>query len=150
MQTFNRWFPVEQVPEFLAGVFVLQHLTGAMTIVCDGNFGDEKLLVLRFEAFEAVTTYEEFSHRWLVQPGSSAPPKSPGSHWTFPFLQIEGSLWAAGSMHATTFGLTPTHYCILSAGDIVDVLAMEPPQIAWTTALEVESVMGAALELGAA
>lgn len=150
MQTFKPWFPIEQVPEFLAGVFVLQHAAGSITLVCDGDFGNGKLLVLRFEGFEAVTTHGEFAHHWPGESSTHALPKSPGSSWTFPFLQVDGSVLAANSMQAVTFGSIPDHYCILSGSDIVDVLALEPPRVAWTTAVAVESVMDAAGRLGAA
>lgn len=150
MQTFKPWFPVERVPSFLSGVFVLQHLAGSITLVCDGDFGEGKLLVLRFEGFEAVTTHEEFAHQWPGEAGTPALPKSPDSSWTFPFLQVDDSVWAATSMQAITSGRVPIHYCILSGSDIVDVLAIEPPLVAWTTVSLVESVMEAAGALGAA
>ena len=150
MQTFIPWLPVQHVPEFLAGVFVLQHSAGAMTIVCDGEFADGSLLVLRFENFEAVTTHKEFSHQWPGESDPTALPKSPGGYWTFPFLQVQDSAWAATSMQANTFGQVPSHYCILSASDIVDVLALEPPRIDWTTAAETDRIMDAASKLGTA
>ena len=77
-------------------------------------------------------------------------PKSPGGLWTFPFLTVENSVWAASSMKAVAFGEVPTHYCVISGSDIVDVLAVNPPEIAWATIAEVESVMRAAQHLGAA
>ncbi len=150
MQTFRPWFPIEKVPEFLAGVFVLQHFAGSITVVCDGDFGNGKLLILRFECFEAVIIHEEFAHHWLGESSTHALPTSPGGSWTFPFLQVDGSVLAAKSVQAVTFGRIPSHYCILSGSDIVDVLALEPPRVAWTTAVALESVMDAAGRLGAA
>ncbi|MEA9586254.1 hypothetical protein VC279_08095 [Xanthomonas sp. WHRI 10064A] len=150
MQTFKSWRPIEHVPEYLSGVFILQHFAGSMTVVCDGDFGNGQLLVLRFEGFEAVATHEEFAHQW---PGESAVPKlpkSPGSNWTFPFLQVENSEWAADSVQAVTFGRTPCHYSIVSGSDIVDILSLEPPDVAWTSVEAVELVMQAAANLGAA
>ena len=150
MQTFNPWFPIDRVPEFLAGVFVLQHFAGSMTIVCDGQFENGQLLVLRFRNFEAVTTHPEFSHEWLGESDLPALPKSPGGYWTFPFLVVEQSIWALKSKESQVFGNVPSHYCVLSASDIVDVLSSEPPQIGWTTATEIERVMDSAAKLGAA
>lgn len=135
---------------FLAGVFILQHSAGAMTIVCDGEFADGNLLVLRFDNFEAVTTHKEFSHKWPGESDSMALPKSSGGYWTFPFLQVQDSAWAASSMQAETFNNIPTHFCILSASDIVDVLALEQPRVDWTTVAEIDRIMGAASKLGAA
>ena len=150
MQTFKPWFPVEHSPEFLSGVFVLQHHAGSVTIACDGVFNEGRLLVLRFEGFEAVATHQEFAHQWPGVSGTPDLPKSPGGFWTFPFLTVENSVWAASSMKAVAFGEVPTHYCVISGSDIVDVLAVNPPEIAWATIAEVESVMRAAQHLGAA
>jgi hypothetical protein len=150
MQTFKPWLPIQEPPQFLGGVFVLQHHAGSVTVACDGKFNGGKLLVLRFKSFEAVTTHEEFAHQWPGESGQPELPKSPGGFWTFPFLEVENSVWAANSMKAVTFGIVPTHYCIISGSDIVDVLAVDPPEIAWATVAEVESVMQAAKHLGAA
>ena len=149
MQNFTPWFPIEHVPVFLAGVFVVQHLAGAMTLICDGDFGDGKLLVLRFERFEAVSIHEEFARPWPGESGDRLLPKSPGTSWTFPFLKVENSLWAANSVQAITFADTPHHYCIISGSDIVDVLSLEPPQVTWTTSAEASFVMDAIGRLGA-
>ena len=150
MQIFKPWLPIERVPAFLSGVFILQHVAGAMTLVCDGNFEEGKLLVLRFEGFEAVCTHEEFSHQWPGESDSPVLPKSPGGSWTFPFLQIDNSFWAKSSVKAITFDLVPQHYCIISGSDIVNVLSVEPPEVTWTTPAELELVMAAIGSLGAA
>ncbi|MGE8224349.1 MAG: hypothetical protein ACN6RK_01065 [Stenotrophomonas sp.] len=150
MQIFKPWLPVERVPAFLSGVFILQHVAGAMTLVCDGHFEEGKLLVLRFEGFKAVCTHEEFSHQWPGESGSPVLPKSPGGSWTFPFLKIENSFWAKSSVKAITFDQVPQHYCIISGSDIVDVLSVEPPEVTWTTPAELELVMAAIGSLGVA
>ena len=134
----------------IGGTSVLQHHAGSVTIACDGVFSEGKLLVLRFEGFEAVATHEEFAHQWPGESGTRDLPKSPGGFWTFPFLKVENSVWAANSMKAVAFGQIPTHYCVISGSDIVDVLAVDPPEIAWATVADVESVMQAAQNLGAA
>ncbi|OQP80594.1 hypothetical protein IA54_021720 [Xanthomonas phaseoli pv. syngonii LMG 9055] len=149
MQTFKPWHPIEHAPEYLTGVFILQHFAGSMTVVCDADFGNMQLLVLRFEGFEAVATHEEFAHRWHGKTDAPELPKSPGSNWTFPFLQFENSAWAAESVQAVTFGRVPCHYVIVSGSDIVDILSLEPPELSWTPVEAVEFVMEAAASLGA-
>lgn len=150
MQTFKPWFPVEDVPACVAGVFVLQHFASSVTLACDAQFANGKLLVMRFDHLEAVVLHQEFAHRWPGDTGTSALPKSSGGEWTFPFLKVENSSWAAESMQAQKFGEVPHHYCVLSGTDIIDVLTLEPPKVFWTTAEQLEAVMAAAANLGAA
>lgn len=148
MQTFESWHPVSDVPEFLSGVFVVQPHSSCMSVICDGKFSNGQLLVLRFEEFEAVTTHEEFAHQWLDETGRPELPMSPGGQWTFPFLKVANSHWAANSNQARDFDRIPIHYVILSGSDIVDVLAFEPPQVLWASIDQVESVLEAVSGLG--
>jgi|SRR4249919_3847665 len=148
MQTFEPWHPVCDVPEFLVGIFVVQPHSNCVKIVCDGQFANGQLLVLRFDQFEAVFAHEEFAHQWPGETGRPVLPMSPGEHWTFPFLIVANSYWAASSNQARDFGRTPTHYCILSGNDIVDILSFLPPQALWASVEETESLLQAVEQLG--
>ena len=150
MQTFESWHPVSDVPEFLAGIFVVQPHSSRVSIVCAGKFANGQFLILRFEQFEAVVTHEEFAHQWPHETGRPELPMSPGGQWTFPFLKVANSHWAASSNQARDFGRTPIHYTVLSGNDIVDVLAFEPPRVLWATVDQVESLLQAVEQLGAA
>ncbi len=150
MQSFELWHPVPDIPEFLAGAVVLQVGYNELLVVCDGQFQGGKCLILSFGATEAFHVYEEFAHRWEPEAGLDSPPKSPGSRYTFPFLKIINSSWAADSNRARTFADVPTHYCILSLGYFVDVLSLHPPQVRWADPAEIDLLFDRALHLGEA
>ena len=150
MQTFKPWHPVADVPEFLAGVLLLQPHSNRLSVVCDGEFANGQLLILHFDQFDAVALNEELNHQWPGESGRPELPMSEGSKWTFPFLALENSAWAADSNAVQLFSAQPTHYCILSAGDIIDVLASVPPRAGWASVEQVEAVLLAAEQLGGA
>ena len=149
MQSFKPWFPVERIPERLHEVFVLHHSVEAVTLLCHGDFENEKLLLIRFDTFQAVAIHDEFAHKWPGESDAIALPKSPNSSWTFPFLQVENSVWGANSEYALTYGHVPGHFCVLSDSSIVDVLSLKSPVINWITADKAKLVLQA-MESGAA
>jgi hypothetical protein len=150
MQSFHPWHVIANTPEYLTGVFVLQPPSSELAIICDGDFKDDRLLVLRFEQFEAVMIHEEFAHQWHGESKPPALPKSPDSAWTFPFLRVQGSVWAANSVRSQYFQEIPAHFSVISSDMVIDVLSFEEPTVAWTTREELESVSSVVAQLGRA
>ena len=150
MQSFELWHPVSDVPEFLAGAFVVQLGSEGMLVVCDGQFQTGDCAVLAFESPEAVLVHEEFAHKWEPETGLESPPKSAGSQFAVPFLKILDSSWAANSRRATAFEEVPTHYCIISLDNAVDVLSMYPPTVRWASPSAVNELFDLASQLGEA
>jgi hypothetical protein len=131
VQSFEPWYPVADIPTHLSGAVALQANYKELLVLCDGAFENGKLLILAFAAVDAFQVQEELVHRWPSEKGLESLPRSPGSSHVFPFLKIVDSEWAAGSVRAVTFGEVATHYCVISWGYIIDVLALHPPQAIW-------------------
>lgn len=143
MQIFKPWLPVEKIPERLYEVFSLHHSGEAVTLLCHGDFENERILLIQFNSFQAVMIHDEFAHKWPGESDTIVLPKSPNSSWTFPFLQVENSIWAANSEWALTYSDLPQHFCVISANSIVDVLSLKSPRINWITADKAKLVLQA-------
>ena len=150
MQSFDPWHVISDTPEYLTGVFVLQPPTSELAIICDGEFKDGRLPVLRFKDYEAVKMHQESAHLWVGESQPPALPKSADSVWTFPFLKVEDSVWAANSVRSQYFQEVPSHYSVISSDMIVDVLSFEEPTVSWTTREELELVSNAVAQMGRA
>ena len=147
MQSFERWYPVPDVPSHLAVAVALQSRGDEWRVIC-GPFSSGQCLVLCFDTADALLAQEECEHRWEPEEGLASPPKSGGGEYTFPFLKIRDSAWAAGSRRAQYFGQTPTHFCVVSLDCIVDILSVHPPQVRWMALEELDAMVDRIQALG--
>ena len=143
MQRFEAWKPIPHVPDYLAGAFVVLGNSNEATVICDGNFGNGKCLVLKFGRVEEVLATEEFAREWPADLAATRP-------GTVPLLLVLDSEWAKGSSQVATFGNSLRHYCVVSADLCVDILAPEPPTVAWAAPEAVDSLFARAWALGEA
>ena len=143
MQHFEAWKPIPQVPDYLSGAFVVLAGANQASVICDGQFGNGKCLVLKFRRIEEVLITEEFARDWPKDLAASRP-------GTVPLLIVKESDWAQGSSQMATFGNPLQHYCIVSADCCVDILAPEPPSVAWAEPSAIDSLFAQAEALGEA
>jgi hypothetical protein len=143
MQQFEAWKPVSYVPDYLSGAFVVLASANQASVICDGQFETGKCLVLKFGRIEEVLITEEFAREWPAELAASRP-------GTVPLLIVRDSEWAKGSSQVATFGNALHHYCIVSADCCVDVLAPDPPSVAWAAPSAVDALFAQAEALGEA
>ena len=143
MQRFEAWNPVAEIPDYLAGAFVVLGNSNEATVICDGQFGNGKCLVLKFGRIEEVLVTEEFARELPADLAATRP-------GTAPLLRVLDSEWAKGSSQVAPFGNTLLHFCIVSADLCVDILAPEPPAVAWAAPEAVDTLFAHAWALGEA
>jgi hypothetical protein len=141
MQRFEPWCPVPQIPDFLSGASVVHAGANQAAVICVGEFGNGKCLVLKFSRIEEILITEEFAREWPTELAASRP-------GTVPLLTVSDSAWAKGSGQMATFGNTLHHYCVVSGDCCVDILAPEPPQVAWAQPSAVNHLFALAEALG--
>lgn len=143
MQHFEPWNPIPQIPDFLSGAFVVHAGANQASVICDGEFGNGKCLILKFERIEEILITEEFAREWPAELATSRP-------GTVPLLMVRESAWAESSSQRATFGNSLHHYCIVSGDCCVDILAPEPPRVAWAEPSAVDDLFAQAEALGEA
>lgn len=142
-QSFAKWFPIQNIPENLGEVFILQPSYIELVVVCYGEFPNDQVLILTFEGVEAFCSQEELTHQWLFKEDLETIPMSPQSRYTFPFLTISNSLWA--QQYANSYlGLDekhPMHFCVISRGFVTEVLAFNEPVVTWQPTTKVDDLL---------
>lgn len=129
-ESYEKWYPVETVPECLSGVSLITLGDGTLLVIChSGEDYKADDILLKFESIFAYQVHDGFAHPWMDH--SSSHPTSEGSSYTFPFLKVNGSIWLSSFSEVRLIGLLNKrlHLQIITQTYCIDILCDDYPQV---------------------
>lgn len=125
-ESYEKWYPLEAVPQYLPSTSLIAGKDGTLVIVCH-NTVDKVDILLKFNSFYAYQVHGEFVHPWMDH--QSLHPKSENSNHTFPFLKVNESIWLSSVSEVRLVGMmdNPLHLQIITLNYCTDILCHDYP-----------------------
>lgn len=146
-QSYEKWYPLERLPEYLSGVSLVTFRDTSLLIICRSGGDFEGDILLEFGYVHAYQVHEEFAHPWLDRSSHEAwPPRSSeDSKFAFPFLKVNDSNWLSTFSEIRLIALASErlHLHIITLGYFVDVLCDDYPEVKLVSEAAVERLFGA-------
>ena len=140
-ESYEKWYPVETVPECLCGVSLITRNDNTLVIICHSNKAYKADILLKFESVHAYQVHEESAHPWMDH--QSPHPTGEDSIFTFPFLKVNESIWLSSFSEIRLLGLLNKRLPlqIVALDYCIDILCHDYPQASIVNQKAVEHLL---------